>query len=116
MTQLSNRAELHRSIASKVADLRKRQYSTIAVICKSAVESAAAYDSLSGIEKIKLVKNGSIEYEQGVVVIPAYLAKGIEFDAVIIYDASAEVTEMRACVDCFTLPAPGLCITCNYTV
>ncbi|WP_078408737.1 RNA polymerase recycling motor HelD [Priestia abyssalis] len=90
LTQLSNRAELHRSIASKVADLRKRQYSTIAVICKSAAESTAAYDSLSGIEEIKLVKSGSIEYEQGVVVIPAYLAKGIEFDAVIIYDASAK--------------------------
>ncbi|WP_018708816.1 RNA polymerase recycling motor HelD [Siminovitchia fordii] len=91
LTQLSNRAELHRSIASKVADLRKRQYSTIAVICKSAVESTAAYDSLSGIEEIKLVKSGSIQYEQGVVVIPVYLAKGIEFDAVIIYDASAAV-------------------------
>ncbi|MOA30796.1 Helicase IV [compost metagenome] len=33
----------------------------------------------------------SIEYKQGVVVIPAYLAKGIEFDAVIVYDASARV-------------------------
>lgn len=90
LTQLSNRAELHRSIASKVVDLRKRRYRTIAIICKSAVESIAAYDSLSGIEEIKLVKSGSIEYEQGVVVIPAYLAKGIEFDAVIIYDASAK--------------------------
>ncbi|WP_313431029.1 RNA polymerase recycling motor HelD [Siminovitchia terrae] len=91
LTQLSTRSELHRSIASKVADLQKREYSTIAIICKSAIESTAAYDSLSGIEEIKLVKSGSIEYEQGVVVIPAYLAKGIEFDAVIIYDASAEV-------------------------
>ncbi|SHF26556.1 ATP-dependent DNA helicase, Rep family [Seinonella peptonophila] len=91
LTQVLNREELHRSIASNVADLRKRQYKTIAIICKSAAESATAYDSLSDIEEMKLVKNGSIEYEQGVVVIPAYLAKGIEFDAVIIYDASAEV-------------------------
>ncbi|WP_018393154.1 RNA polymerase recycling motor HelD [Bacillus sp. 37MA] len=91
LTQLSNRAELHRCIASKVADLRKRRYNTIAIICKSAVESTAAYEGLSSVEEIKLVKSGSIEYEQGVVVIPAYLAKGIEFDAVIIYDASAEV-------------------------
>ena len=35
-----------------------------------------------------LLKNGSIEYEKGVIVIPSYLSKGIEFDAVIIYDAS----------------------------
>ncbi|MBB3906871.1 RNA polymerase recycling motor HelD [Anoxybacteroides rupiense] len=91
LTQLSNHAELHRSIASKVADLRKRGYNTIAIICKSAAESNAAYNALKSVEEIKLVKRSSTEYEQGVVVIPAYLAKGIEFDAVIIYNASAEV-------------------------
>ncbi|MBD7986137.1 UvrD-helicase domain-containing protein [Sporosarcina sp. Sa2YVA2] len=91
LTQKSNHAELHDSIAAKVADLQKRQYSTIAIICKSVAESITAYDSLGDIEDIKLVKNGSTEYQQGVVVIPAYLAKGIEFDAVIIYDASAQI-------------------------
>jgi DNA helicase-2/ATP-dependent DNA helicase PcrA len=91
LTQLSNRAELHHCIASKVADLRNLQYKTIAIICKSAAESSEAFEALSSVEEIKLVKNGSIEYEQGVVVIPAYLAKGIEFDAVIIYDASEHV-------------------------
>ena len=29
-------------------------------------------------------------YDRGVLVIPSYLSKGIEFDAVIIYDASNE--------------------------
>jgi DNA helicase-2/ATP-dependent DNA helicase PcrA len=91
LTQLSDRAELHRCIASKVANLRNRNYNTIAIICKSAAESSEAFAALSDIEEIKLVKSNSLEYEQGVVVIPAYLAKGIEFDAVIIYDASAEV-------------------------
>ncbi|WP_203246402.1 RNA polymerase recycling motor HelD [Sporosarcina beigongshangi] len=91
LTQLANHAELHRCIASKISDLRKQSYHTIAIICKSAAESTVAYEALSGIEEIKLVKSGSIEYEQGVVVIPAYLAKGIEFDAVIIYDASEQV-------------------------
>jgi DNA helicase-2/ATP-dependent DNA helicase PcrA len=90
LTRLSDRAELHRCIASKVADLRNHKYHTIAIICKSAAESSSAFEALSSIEEIKLVKSGSIEYEQGVVVIPAYLAKGIEFDAVIIYDASVQ--------------------------
>ncbi|WP_117017578.1 RNA polymerase recycling motor HelD [Aeribacillus pallidus] len=91
LTRVSDQAELHRCIASKVADLRKRGYNTIAIICKSAAESTAAYEALKRVEDIKLVKSGSTEHEQGVVVIPAYLAKGIEFDAVIIYNASSHV-------------------------
>nr|WP_051530101.1 RNA polymerase recycling motor HelD [Anoxybacillus tepidamans] len=91
LEQLSNYTELHRSIASKVADLRNQGYNTIAIVCKSVAESIAAYEALSHVEGIKLVKTGSTEYEQGVVVIPAYLAKGIEFDAVIIYNASAQI-------------------------
>jgi DNA helicase II / ATP-dependent DNA helicase PcrA len=90
LTQCFNRSELHSSIASRVATLVNRRFNTIAIICKSAAESAAAFESLRGIDGIKLVKSGTIEYEQGVVVIPAYLAKGIEFDAVLIYDASAQ--------------------------
>ncbi|MFC4184220.1 RNA polymerase recycling motor HelD [Saccharococcus thermophilus] len=91
LTRVSDQAELHRCIASKVSELRNRGYNTIAIICKSAAESTAAYEALSNVEEIKLVKSGSTEYVQGVVVIPAYLAKGIEFDAVIIYNASAQV-------------------------
>ncbi len=90
LTQLSNHSELHRSITAKIKELQERQYHTIAIICKSAAESTAAYDALSSLDGIKLVKSSSLEFEQGVVVIPAYLAKGIEFDAVIIYDASAQ--------------------------
>lgn len=91
LTEVSSHAELHRQIISEVFDLREQKYNTIAIICKSAAESAAAYDALAELEEKKLVKSNSLEYEQGVVVIPAYLAKGIEFDAVIIYDASAQV-------------------------
>lgn len=91
VTKVANDIELHDCISSKVAELQKQQHNTIAIICKSAVESAAAYEALNHIENIKLVKSNSAEYEQGIVVIPAYLAKGIEFDAVIIYNASKDV-------------------------
>jgi DNA helicase II / ATP-dependent DNA helicase PcrA len=89
LTKVSDHDELHGRIAAKIEEWRGRDYHSIAVICKSARESEAAYASLSGVEGIKLMKSASLEYEQGVIVIPAYLAKGIEFDAVILYDASA---------------------------
>ncbi|MBW4839715.1 MAG: UvrD-helicase domain-containing protein, partial [Paenibacillaceae bacterium] len=91
LTQVADLSELHRLIDHKVADLKARGADTIAIVCRSAAESAAAYEALGEerIREFKLVTRDSIEYKQGVVVIPAYLAKGIEFDAVIIYDASA---------------------------
>ncbi|MGV2941998.1 RNA polymerase recycling motor HelD [Mesobacillus sp. LC4] len=91
LTQVRNHDELHRRIADKVEELRSLGFHSIAIICKSAGESLSAYKALSGIEGINLLKSGSLEYEQGVVVIPSYLSKGIEFDAVIIYDGSENV-------------------------
>jgi DNA helicase II / ATP-dependent DNA helicase PcrA len=91
LTQVDNYAELHSCIVSKVAELRDRGLNSIAIICKSAKESASAYESLFSIDGIKLLRSNSLEYEQGVVVIPSYISKGIEFDAVIIYDASENV-------------------------
>lgn len=91
LKQLLDHEELHSCIASKVADMRSLGHYSIAIICKSAEESSLAYESLSSIEELKLLKSNSIEFEQGVVVVPSYLSKGIEFDAVIIYDASEHV-------------------------
>jgi DNA helicase-2/ATP-dependent DNA helicase PcrA len=58
------------------------------VICKTAKESATVYTSLKTSFDVHLVEKGTISFEKGITVIPAYLAKGIEFDAVIIHDAS----------------------------
>ncbi|QHA91163.1 RNA polymerase recycling motor HelD [Bacillus sp. N1-1] len=91
LKQVEDDAELYGSISSKVAEYRDQGLNSIAIICKSAEESFRAYEGLSGIDGIKLLKSNSTEYEQGVVVVPSYLSKGIEFDAVIIYDASERV-------------------------
>lgn len=91
LKQVADHEELHCSIVSKVAEFQGLGLNSIAIICKSAKESKRAYEALSGIDEIKLLKSNSIEYEQGVVVVPSYLSKGIEFDAVIIYDASENV-------------------------
>jgi len=91
LTRINNHTELHHSITSKVTTLRSLGCKSIAIICKSAEESKHAFEALSNIKDIKLLTNSSIEYEQGVVVIPSFLSKGIEFDAVIIYDASEQV-------------------------
>lgn len=91
LIQVNNDEELHSSIVSKVTELKEHNYHSIAIICKSAKESNCAYEALSEINELKLLKSTSLDYEQGVVVVPSYLSKGIEFDAVIIYNASHNV-------------------------
>lgn len=91
LKQVVDHETLHNDIASKVAYWRSLGCHSIAIICKSAEESVSAFQSLASINEIKLLKSSSLEYEQGVVVVPSYLSKGIEFDAVIIYDASKHV-------------------------
>ncbi|QFT87909.1 Helicase IV [Bacillus sp. THAF10] len=89
--QVEDEDSLNAAIARKVGELQSRGYQSIAIICKSAEESYRAFDDLKEIDDVKLLKSNSLEYEQGVVVVPSYLSKGIEFDAVIIYNASKDV-------------------------
>ncbi|WP_409305128.1 RNA polymerase recycling motor HelD [Peribacillus sp. SCS-155] len=87
----SNRAELPDAAEKAINDLREMGHDTIAVICKTAAESEEAHGKLLERLPVRLVGTGQTEFEEGVVVIPSYLAKGIEFDAVVIYDASEDV-------------------------
>jgi DNA helicase II / ATP-dependent DNA helicase PcrA len=89
--------DLHRRIAERLQQLLGEGFNTIAVIGKTEQECRIAQEGLSGLgvgqgpdsEPLRLITKESASFEKGIAVIPSYLAKGIEFDAVIIYDASA---------------------------
>jgi DNA helicase II / ATP-dependent DNA helicase PcrA len=80
--------ELEKNLIVKVNSLQENGYKTIAIICKTAKESKMAFDSLKNEMTVRLIEKGTLAYEEGTLIIPAYLAKGIEFDAVIIFDTS----------------------------
>lgn len=86
--KVKNRSELKQHLLAKIEEYKQRGHQTIAVICKTAKESKEAFDEMKGQVDVRLIEKGTITFEQGVLFIPSYLAKGIEFDAVIIYDAS----------------------------
>ncbi|MBC2179789.1 UvrD-helicase domain-containing protein [Listeria booriae] len=81
--------ERDEKLPQMLSGLVGKEYGTIAVICKTAAESAAMYELLSPAFDVQLATEHSYSYDSGIIVLPAYLAKGIEFDAVIIPDASA---------------------------
>ncbi|WP_110933174.1 RNA polymerase recycling motor HelD [Paenibacillus bouchesdurhonensis] len=86
---LADREALHREIRGDLSALRKDGYETIAVICKTAEQSEQVYEMMLTTDlPVKLIKKTTLSFEKGIHIIPAYLAKGVEFDAVLIYDGS----------------------------
>ncbi|PYZ96790.1 helicase [Alteribacter lacisalsi] len=81
---------MQKRAVSLVKELRGRDIENTAVICKTIRDSEAVSAYLAEYFDVQLVDKETHSYRKGLVVIPAYLAKGIEFDAVILYDASAE--------------------------
>lgn len=65
-------------------------YESAAVVCKTRHEAEKAYERLNSLLKVTLVSPEDGEVQKGVSVMPAYVAKGLEFDVVIVYDAGKE--------------------------
>ncbi|WP_339209788.1 RNA polymerase recycling motor HelD [Paenibacillus sp. FSL K6-3182] len=85
-------------IAADLAALQAEGFDSIAVITKTATESCDAYEALTdvGCQALRLITKKTPTFENGVHVIPAYLAKGVEFDAVLIYDASSQTYQRES--------------------
>jgi DNA helicase-2/ATP-dependent DNA helicase PcrA len=88
VTQVSDKQELERKVADRIHHLQLAGHQTIAIICKTAKESKEVYTALQGKVPLSFIHKETTTLKKGVVVIPTYLAKGVEFDAVIIYNGS----------------------------
>ena len=62
----------------------KEKYKTIAIITKDANESVKLYNDLSNKIDINLIDKDNINFDSNINILPSYLSKGLEFDAVII--------------------------------
>ncbi|MGN7941828.1 RNA polymerase recycling motor HelD [Virgibacillus sp. 6R] len=79
-------------IIAQIVDKIKNNstYKTTAIICKTQKEANRVFDILKDSIEVELIDKRSNQFDSGVVIIPAYLAKGIEFDCVILFNASYE--------------------------
>ncbi|MEX1234805.1 MAG: 3'-5' exonuclease [Roseovarius sp.] len=84
-------------IASAVEAFRATDHTSLAVLAKTQAQAKRLHKALeSAGTKARLLEEGSTGFSTGVVICTPHLAKGLEFDHVIIPDASAQVfaTEM----------------------
>ncbi len=78
-------------MVKRINDFTDKGLKLIAVISKTSEESEVLHKSIKKkIPDITLITGSEGEYKGGIMVVPAHLSKGLEFDAVIISDASAE--------------------------
>ncbi len=89
LTIIADEQERKRKMLECIHALQTTGHQTIAIICRTMEESGQAYKYLSPQIHVQLMDQETYTFNKGLLILPAYLAKGIEFDAVIIYDASA---------------------------
>ncbi len=77
-------------VYNKVKEHEASGFETIAIICKTQREVNHVYNKLSRRLPIHQVSLQDEGYEKGIHIMPIYMAKGLEYDAVIVYEASEQ--------------------------
>ncbi|WP_438444438.1 RNA polymerase recycling motor HelD [Gorillibacterium sp. sgz5001074] len=82
--------EGYRHMADTLRSMQAQGVPTIAVICKTAAESEQVHRALleaGAPDSLHLIVKEEAEFRNALVVLPVYLAKGLEFDTVLIPEA-----------------------------
>lgn len=81
---------LNNAIISDIAHFQGQGFETIAIICKSLSESEKLHSKLKNRIDVTLVQPQDSNVVKGIMIIPSYMAKGLEFDVVLVYDVNTE--------------------------
>jgi DNA helicase-2/ATP-dependent DNA helicase PcrA len=77
-------AEEIKHIRKLVEDFKESGLNSLGVICKTQEQANQLYEILSAESKINLLNASSVAFGSGIVITTAHLAKGLEFDSVIV--------------------------------
>lgn len=69
-------------LCSYLKAIEENNCNSIAVICRTLKDCKRLYSSLKDAVELNLVSNGNEQTPQGIIIIPSYLTKGLEFDLV----------------------------------
>jgi len=89
LVKINNSLRMQDEIVKTIEKYKSEGFSSVALICKNRKEASDLYFKLSSKTKVKLIDY--LDYDsvlEGTLILPVYLAKGLEFDAVIVYEAN----------------------------
>ena len=92
--------EINPKIIDKIKEYQEKGYKSIAVITKDEKEATKQWKELkkSGID-IRKISYKDTTYDGGLCIMPSYLSKGLEFDAVIISDGNQKTYDENSITD-----------------
>lgn len=90
LRQFKGEEALLAQIAADIKAYTEAGFPSIAIITRTRAEAEAVYRHIGKGASLAAILTGEEEYARGPVVLPAYLAKGLEFDVAILYNANAD--------------------------
>lgn len=88
--QAINKQAMNALIEDEIKLCRELGYGSIAVLCKSLKDATHLYNNVGNRINATLIQHNTEEFTGGVAVLPVYMAKGLEFDAVIVHETNDE--------------------------
>jgi DNA helicase II / ATP-dependent DNA helicase PcrA len=88
VVRLSETCNIKKLLTVDIKKLLEDGMGSIAVLCKTSEECSQIYKLLKGEIEINIVTKDDDLYKKGVNILPSYMCKGLEFDAVLVYGAS----------------------------
>ncbi|KIS24055.1 helicase [Clostridium sporogenes] len=88
LTGFLDEKDINKRIVEEVKVYKGDGHNSIGIITKNVDEAQRVYNYLRDRINVKMIISEDDDYVNDILVIPAYLAKGLEFDVVIIYNAS----------------------------
>lgn len=77
-------------LRSHLKEVRDNNYNSIAIICRTLQDCKHIYSSLKDTIEVCLINSGNGQIPAGIIIIPSYLTKGLEFDVVVAVLLSAD--------------------------
>jgi DNA helicase-2/ATP-dependent DNA helicase PcrA len=77
-------------LTEEVAACKEKGYGSIGLICKTEKDAFIVYERLKSRMALRFIHHDSVAELKGTIVLPIFMAKGLEFDAVLVCDADQE--------------------------
>lgn len=84
VVEMKNQKEQLKTVNDWVKVFEESGYNSLGIICKTQKQAETIYDSIPESKKAKLLSTTSSNFNGGIIITTAHLAKGLEFDHVVI--------------------------------